>query len=77
MMYAIAFLVALVQDQPSKQLQDQGFEIVEVQPSGGAKQQKPQARAVSHYNGKPRELKPAKMKRQGVPKFKKPKGLKK
>ncbi|BDC50438.1 hypothetical protein F183_A27540 [Bryobacterales bacterium F-183] len=74
-MYAIALLLTF-QDQPSKQLQEQGFEIVEM-PQGAKTQQKPQSRQVSHYDGKPRELKPAKMKRQGVPKFKKPKKFKK
>lgn len=81
-MYAIAFLLALQQqDQPSRQLQQQGFEIVEVQPNASQRQQqqqqqgRAQSRQVSHYNGKARELKPARMKHQGVPKFKKPKAL--
>jgi hypothetical protein len=77
MMYAIALLLAFQQqqEQPSRQLQEQGFEIVEMQRQQPNAAQRQQSRQVSHYNGKARELKPAKMKHQGVPKFKKPKAL--
>lgn len=79
MMYTIAILLAVaLQDQPSKQLQEQGFEIVELQPSQQQQQQQSSRhKAASHYNGKPKELKPAKMKHKGVPKFKKPKAFRK